>query len=240
MTQTNAEAPPRDWTRLALRLVLVAVALVAGFFLIRYLGGYVPVFKDWVKGLGPWMGPLVFMLGYIACVVALLPAVVLTGAAGVIFGLTGTLYVFAAATIGSILSFLIARHLARGAIEKRILGDPRFAAIDRAVGEQGFKITFLIRLSPVFPFVFVNYALGLTRVRLSQYALASFGMIPGSLLYVYGGAVLGEVAAAAGGAKEAAGPWYYVVLALGFAATLAVTVIVTRIATRALREATGQ
>ena len=239
MTQTEAEPQPRDWTRLLLRVALVAVALVAGFFLIRFLGGYLPVFRDWVKGLGPWIGPMVFILGYVVAVVALLPAVVLTVAAGVIFGLTGTLYVFIGATLGSILAFLISRHFARRVIEKRIQGDARFAAIDRAVGEEGFKIAFLIRLSPVFPFVFVNYALGLTRVRLAHYALASFGILPGSLLYVYGGTVAGEVAAAAGGAK-AGGPWYYATLALGFAATLAVTVIVTRIATRALREATGQ
>ncbi len=244
MTQGDAEprprdSTPRDWTRLLQRLAILAVVLVVGFFVVRFLGGYLPAFRDWVKDLGPFVGPLVFVLGYVVAVVALLPAVVLTVSAGVIFGLTGTVYVFLGATLGSILAFLVSRHLARGAIEKRIQGDPRFAAIDRAVGEEGFKITFLIRLSPVFPFVFVNYALGLTRVRLLHYALASFGILPGTLLYVYGGTVVGEVATASAGAR-AGGPWYYATLAVGFAATLAVTVVVTRIATRALREATGQ
>jgi uncharacterized membrane protein YdjX (TVP38/TMEM64 family) len=243
MTQTEAEPQPqpRDWKRLLLRLATGAAALVAGYLLLRYVGGYLTVFRDWVHGLGPWIGPLVFIVGYVVAVAALLPAVVLTLGAGAIFGLAGAVYVFVGATLGSVLAFLISRYFARSAIERRILGDPRFAAIDRAVGEQGFKITFLIRLSPVFPFVFVNYALGLTRVGLSQYALASFGMLPGTFLYVYFGAAGAELAAASGGAKagEAGEFWSYVLFAVGLAATLAVTVIVTRIATRALREATA-
>ena len=242
MTQTEAEPQPqpqpRDWPRTILRWALVATALVVGFLLLRYLGGYLPIFKDWVKGLGAW-GPLVFIVGYVFTVVALLPAVVLTLSAGGIFGLIGTFYVFVGAVLGSILAFLVSRHFARRAIEQRIQGDPRFAAIDRAVGAEGLKIVFLIRLSPVFPFVFVNYALGLTRVRLVDYALASFGMLPGTLLYVYTGKILGDVAVVAGGASVA-GPWYYALLGVGFAATLGVTVIITRIATRSLREATGQ
>jgi uncharacterized membrane protein YdjX (TVP38/TMEM64 family) len=241
MTQTGAEPQQRqarDWPRTIRRLALVAAALVGGFFLVRYLGGMLPLFSEWVKGLGPW-GPLVFILGYIVSVVAVLPAVVLTVSAGVIFGLIGTLYVWIGATIGSICSFLIARHFARRRIEPRIQSDPRFAAIDRAVAAEGFKIVFLMRLSPAFPFVFINYALGLTRVSLSQYALAAFGMIPGSLMYVYFGYVAGDVAAVTGGAV-AHGTEYYVLRGVGLLATVVVTVLVTRIAARALREAKVQ
>src|SRR5262245_12882056 len=213
MTQTGAEPQPqqRDWPRTILRLAVAAVVLVVGFFLIRYLGGKLPLFSEWVKGLGAW-GPLVFILGYIVAVVAVLPAVVLTVSAGVIFGLIGALYVWIGATIGSIFSFLISRNFARRRIEPRIQADPRFAAIDRAVAAEGFKIVFLMRLSPAFPFVFINYALGLTRVPLSQYALAAFGMIPGTLMYVYFGYIAGDVAAVTGGAV-AHGTEYYVLQA---------------------------
>ncbi len=122
----------------------------------------------------------------------------------------------------------------------RLEGNQRFAAIDRAVGEQGRKIVFLLRLSPVFPFNLLNYGLGLTRVRFPDYFAASIGMLPGTLLYVYYGKLLGDVAALAGGAAVEKDAGYYAVLALGLVATLAVTTLVTRIARRALREATGE
>ncbi len=203
-------------------------------------GAYVPAFAAWVDRLGAW-GPLVFILGYAVGVIALAPAVVFTLAAGAIFGLVrGTIYVFIAAIIGSIGAFLVARYFARGAIERRLADNPRFAAIDRAVGAQGLRIVFLLRLSPVFPFTLLNYALGLTRVRLADYALASFGMIPGTILYVYYGKIAGDIAALGAGRSAARGAAYYTLLVVGLAATLLVTALVTRIARRALREAAGE
>src|SRR5437660_81710 len=120
-----------------------------------------------------------------------------------------------------------------------IAANPRFAAIDRAVGAEGRKIVFLLRLSPVFPFNLLNYALGLTRVRFADYFLASAGMLPGTVLYVYSGKLLGDVTALAGGASVEKGAGYYAVVVLGLLATVAVTVVVTRTARRALGEATG-
>ena len=97
-----------------------------------------------------------------------------------------------------------------------------------------------IRLSPVFPFNLLNYALGLTRVRLADYVVASLGMLPGTLLYVYSGRVAGELATLAGGPAVSHGVGYYAVVGLGFAATAIVTILVTRVARRALAEATGE
>ena len=110
------------------------------------------------------------------------------------------LYVLVAATLGACAAFLVSRHLARALVERRLDSNPRFAAIDRAVGEQGRKIVFLLRLSPIFPFNMLNYGLGLTRVRFVDYLLACAGMLPGTLLYVYYGKLAGDVAALAGGA----------------------------------------
>ena len=221
------------------KIALGIGVLVALLYLGRSVGGYVPVFAEWVEGLGV-LGPVVFILGYAVAVVAFIPGSLLTLAAGAIFGLAeGTVYVLIAATLGSTLAFLIARHAARAAIERRIRGDERFAAIDRAVGAEGLKIVFLLRLSPVFPFNLLNYSLGLTQVRLVDYFVASIGMLPGSLLYVYTGKVAGDVAAIAGGqaGEKGAGDW--LVLVLGLVATAVVTVFVTRIARRALATATG-
>jgi uncharacterized membrane protein YdjX (TVP38/TMEM64 family) len=160
-----------------------------------------------------------------------------TMAAGAIFGLAkGTLLVFLGATLGSTFSFLVARYLARSAIEKRLAARPRFRAIDRAVARQGLKIVFLVRLSPVFPYNLLNYGLGLTRVKLLDYVLACFGMIPGTFLYVYYGKALGSLAAVAGGAAPERGPGDWALLGVGLAATVAVTAFVARIAQRALNE----
>jgi uncharacterized membrane protein YdjX (TVP38/TMEM64 family) len=221
------------------RIGLAAAGLVGLLLLGRYAGGYLPAFAAWVDSLGVW-GPIVFTIGYAAAVVGFVPGSILTLAAGAVFGLLkGTVTVFVAATVGASLAFLVSRHVARSAIEKRLAGNDRFAAIDRAVGAEGRKIVFLLRLSPVFPFNLLNYALGLTRVRFADYVVASFGMLPGTLLYVYYGKLAGDVAALAGGAVVEKNAGYYTVLLLGLVATVVVTTFVTRIARRALREATG-
>jgi len=221
------------------RIALIAVGALALILLGRQAGRYVPVFAQWVNGLGLW-GPVVFIIGYAAAAVAFVPGSLLTLAAGAIFGLAqGTVYVFIAATLGSSAAFLVSRYVARQAIERRLASNPRFAAIDRAVGAQGRKIVFLLRLSPVFPFNLLNYALGLTQVRFTDYVMASLGMLPGTLLYVYYGKLAGDVAALAGGAAPEKGAGYYAVLILGLVATIVVTTMVTRTARRALREATG-
>ncbi|HET8656065.1 MAG TPA: TVP38/TMEM64 family protein [Longimicrobiaceae bacterium] len=234
---TRAVGAGVGWRRVALvaAVVVVVAALVVGG---RRTGAYLPRFVGWVDGLGAW-GAAAFIVGYVVATVALLPGSVLTLVGGAVFGLTrGTVYVFVAATLGATLAFLIARHLARPWVERRVSADTRFRRLDEAISEQGFRIVLLLRLSPVLPFNLLNYALGVTRVRLRDYVLASIGMLPGTLLYVYAGSVAGEVAALAGGAGATHGTAYYALLVLGLAATLAVTVLLTRIARRALaREA---
>jgi len=221
------------------RLVLAALALVALLVAGRAAGAHFAAFATWVQGLGP-AGPLIFIAAYAAAVVAFVPGSILTLVAGAIFGLGwGTLYVLVAATLGASLAFLVARYVARGAVEQRLAGNPKLAAIDRAIGAEGRKIVLLLRLSPAFPFNVLNYALGLTRVRFGDYLIASLGMLPGTLLYVYSGKLAGDVASLAGGAAPARGPGYWALLAVGLAATLLVTLLITRTARRALDQATA-
>jgi len=221
------------------KIALVVLAVVALVVAGRAAGAHFAAFAAWVQGLGP-AGPLVFIAAYAAAVVAFVPGSILTLAAGAIFGLVpGTLYVLVAATLGSALAFLISRYVARSVVEKRLAGDPKLVAIDRAIGAEGRKIVLLLRLSPAFPFSVLNYALGLTRVRFTDYLLASIGMLPGTLLYVYSGKLAGDVAALASGATVAKGAGYYTLLGVGLVATLAVTLYVTRIARRALSQATA-
>jgi len=114
--------------------------------------------------------------------------------------------------------------------------NPKFAALDRAIGQNGFKMVFLSRLSPAFPFTLLNYLLGLTTVRASSYALANLlGMLPGTFLYVYIGATARE--ALAGGAADETGALQLALKIVGLPATFAVVFIVTRAARKAMAEA---
>lgn len=226
---------PSPWGRIAIAVIALAALFVLG----REAGGKIPEFSAWVASLGAW-GPAAFILGYALAVVAFVPGSLLTLAGGAIFGIAhGVAYVFVAATIGASAAFLVSRYVARDAIERRLAGNAKFAAIDRAIGAQGRKIVFLVRLSPVFPFNLLNYGLGLTQVRFVDYLVACLGMLPGTLLYVYYGKLAGDVAALAGGAAPDRGPEYYAVLILGLVATIVVTAIVTKTARRALADATG-
>lgn len=214
---------------------------VAGLLLVggRQLAGVIPAFAEAVRGLGV-LGPVVFILGYALGTVALVPGALLTLAAGAVFGVTwGTIYVAAGATMGMAGAFLISRHLARDAASRRLAGRPGLAAIDEAIGREGLKIVFLLRLSPAFPFSVMNYALGLTRVRFRDYLLASVGILPGTVLYTYAGRVAGDLAMIAAGDAPVDATGNLVLLGVGFAATILVTVVLTRTARRALATSTG-
>src|SRR5262249_24653219 len=144
-----------------------------------------------VHGLGP-IGPVLFILLYIVAVVAMIPGSWFTLAGGAVFGIVPAVtYGLVGATIGSTASFLLWRHAARDIVARRLEKMPRLAAIDRAVSARGWRIVFLLRLSPFAPFNFLNYALGLTTLSVRDFLIASFGMIPGALLYAYTGAVAG-------------------------------------------------
>lgn len=219
----------------ALAIVVVGALIVGG----RYLGAYVPRFTERVDALGAW-GPIVFCVGYVIAAVAFVPGSLLTLAAGAIFGLVkGTLVVLVGATLGSSAAFLVSRYAARQWVEKRLRGNSQFASIDRAIGQDGRRIAFLLRLSPVIPFNLLNYALGLTTIRFADFVVASVGMVPGTLLYVYYGKLAGDVASLTGGTASPRGTGYYVLLVLGLVATVVVTTIVTRLARRALAQATA-
>lgn len=185
---------------------------------------------DWIGGLGVW-GPVIFAAIYVLSAVLLVPGSVLALGAGAVFGLVrGTVIVSVASTLGATCAFLVGRYLAREAVARKIAAHPKFAAIDRAVAAEGWKIVLLTRLSPAFPYTLLNYAFGLTPVKLSHYVLASWiGMLPGTVMYVYGGTL---AQAAAGERTRSAGEW--ALYAVGLLATVAVTVFVTRLARRAL------
>jgi uncharacterized membrane protein YdjX (TVP38/TMEM64 family) len=225
----------RSTSRLVLALLVLSALILAG----QRLASVIPQFAVYVESLGPW-GPIMFIVGYVLATVALVPGSLLTLAAGALFGLTkGMAVAFLSATLGASAAFLLSRYVARDEVERRLGADQRFIAIDRAIREQGRTIVLLLRLSPIFPFNLLNYALGLTQVRYVDFLLASIGMLPGTLLYVYYGRVAGDVARLAAGIPLQPSAGSYVVLGIGLLATVTVTILVTRTARRALREAIG-
>ena len=224
----------RTWLK-----VTAIVSMVAALLWLRTLplADGLAVFNEAVQKLGP-AGLLVYALAYALATVFLLPGSLLTLAAGAAFGLLpGFGSVLVGATLGLALAFLVSRHLARRRVEDWIQSKPRFAAVDRAVAKEGWKIVFLTRLSPIFPFNFQNYAYGLTRIPFWHYTLASMvGILPGTFLYVYLGSVgRSGLEAAAGG--ERVETLRLVLQIVGLLATALVTFYITRIATKALKEA---
>jgi uncharacterized membrane protein YdjX (TVP38/TMEM64 family) len=189
--------------------------------------------------LGPW-APVLFVLAYIAAAVTLAPAFLLTFAAGAVFGLwRGTLLVYIGAVLGSSAVFAIASPLARSRLLRWLDRDPRVAAVRSAVVGEGVWVMFLLRLSPVVPFVLLNYALALSGVRYRDFLIASVGMFPAIVMYVYYGKVAGDVAKLAAGITPPRGPAYYVLLVVGLVATIVATTAVTRAARRAMKNASA-
>ena len=229
----DAQGGWKAWLNWKTGAVVLAIAalLAAGHFL--PVAAWFQRLNGWIGGMG-WAAPILFAAIYTVGTVAFVPGSVMTIAAGVVFGLWGIPVVSAGATVGAALAFLVARYLARDKIAGLAEKNERFQAIDKAVGEQGGKLIGLLRLSPVIPFNVSNYFYGLTKVEFWPYVLATWlGTLPGTCLYVYLGAA-GKVGL--GGGRHSHSPLEYILLGVGLLATIAVTVIVTRIARKALEK----
>jgi uncharacterized membrane protein YdjX (TVP38/TMEM64 family) len=238
MVPEKGTPAPRGRINTIVKVALLA-AIVVGLVLAAKYFNLQQGFRDalaWIEDAG-LIGPIVFFGLYVVACVFMLPGLILTMGAGAIFGVVnGLLLVSLSSTVGATAAFLVGRYLARETVARRVAGNATFSAMDEAVASEGWKIVGLTRLSPVFPFNLLNYAFGLTRVSIRDYVLASWiGMIPGSAMYVYLGSLAGslaELGATEGGRTRTAAEWG--LYAVGLIATVAVTVLITRIARRAL------
>jgi pyruvate/2-oxoglutarate dehydrogenase complex dihydrolipoamide dehydrogenase (E3) component/uncharacterized membrane protein YdjX (TVP38/TMEM64 family) len=211
-------------------LLLAAVAIAAVLFL--PVREWFMHFEAYVKSLGA-LGPVFVAAVYVLCTVALVPASAVTIGAGTLFGLqTGFIVVIIGSNIGALCSFLLARSFLRKKVAAWTATHAKFRALDQAIGRQGFKMVLLTRLAPVFPFVLLNYFLGLTAVRTGAYVLANLiGMLPAMFLLVYVGAATRDALA-----SQTADFYEQLFKYLGLAATVALLVVITRLARNALRE----
>jgi uncharacterized membrane protein YdjX (TVP38/TMEM64 family) len=211
-------------------LVVLALVLPVGWSLLP-VKHWVEAITGWIDSFGAW-SPVLFGLFYTVAVVLLAPAEPMSIAAGLVFGAWGFPVVLVAATIGAALAFLVSRHLFRARVKGFLRQRPKFAVVERAVSEAGWKIVILLRLSLVVPFNLQNYFFGATSIGFIPYVVATaVGIIPGSVLYVYLGALGWAVAVGEGSLIMKAG-----LFAVTLAATGAVAWIVTAKAKRMLQE----
>jgi uncharacterized membrane protein YdjX (TVP38/TMEM64 family) len=198
----------------------------------RYLRDFLEV----VRELGAW-GPLVLGSAYSAATLLLLPGSPFTLAAGFLLGpVLGSITSSLAGVVGAGLAFLIGRLFLRDQLQQQTENNEDFKNLDEAIAKNGFTIVLLSRLSPVFPFNISNYVLSLTNVRFASYLLATWlGMLPGTVLFVYVGSTLGSLTQIVAGDLEFE-TGHYVVLAAGILATIAATILMTRLAGAALEK----
>ena len=216
-------------------LIILLCVITAVGFLFLPVRQWLEALEIYIHSLGA-LGPVIFAIAYVATTVLFVPGSFMTIAGGGLFGLSiGFSVVFIAANVGALCAFLLARTYLRDKVAQWARAKPKFRSLDQAIGQHGFKMVFLTRLSPVFPFVLLNYLLGLTAVRTGAYVLANLlGMLPGTFLFVYIGAAARDALAG----KATSADFYQQILKyVGLAATFAVVVLVTRVARKALREA---
>jgi uncharacterized membrane protein YdjX (TVP38/TMEM64 family) len=196
-------------------------------------------FIHWAKGMGA-AGGAIYAVFYIVGTALFFPGLPLTLGAGFLYGaIIGTLVVSPASVAGATLAFLIARYVARDWVTRRLKKYPQAAAIDRAIEKNGFKAVVLLRLQPVLPFNILNYALGLTSIRLRDYMLASWiGMFPATVLYVYLGSIMNDISDLLRG-RPNSGIAGRLLLWGGLAAIVVLVWWLGRIAKKALREQMG-
>lgn len=177
----------------------------------------------------------VFILAYVVATVLIVPGTILTLGAGFAFGLpVGVVLVSVSSVLGAAAAFLVGRYFARDWVKGHIDRISRFQALDQATHTDGLVIVLLVRLSPLFPFNVTNYGFGLTAVRFRDYFFGSWiGMLPGTILYVYIGSLAQNFAEIAERGFET-GIAGRALLIGGFIATLVLTLLMTRRATRVL------
>ena len=225
----------RRWVKIIVRVV-IALAILGLIAILAIVGGhwFGPA-EAWIERQGIW-APVLFAGIFLLLVTCFIPEAVPSLTAGALFGLWwGWLFVIVVGFISAIVLFYLSRYVLRRPVERMMKKHPKFAAIDKATGQEGFKIMLLLRLAPI-AFSPLCYGLGATRVTFKAYFLALIGMLPGNFVTVYYGTAAKHVAKLASG-EEKGSTIYYVGLIVGLVAAIAAVAVVAHVARRALKNA---
>lgn len=224
---------------------LSRLAIVIGLLALILMLRTLPV-SEWLAGIESWVeaNPVAGRAGFVVLAivggVALTPGWIPMMLAGLLFGLAeGIFYGLLGITLGATAGMLVGRTLARSWVEKRIKGHEQLMALDDALDQQAFSIVALTRLALVIPFNILNYAYGLTRVRVPVYLLATaVGMLPVVAMYVYFGTLTQDIGKLLSGDAEA-GPGTWWLLGIALVAITLVVIVVKRTVARVLEQKTG-
>lgn len=226
--------PRHHWKRLAVQAVVVSVAIT-----VIVLGGValesdIPAIEQWIEDQGAWM-PVIFCAIFLVASLFCLPADIFVFSAGTLFGLW---WGFFCAALTEYLAMVAQYYLARGLLKSRmetfLVKHPKFAAIDRAVGDKGLKIAFLLRLGPV-PFSPLSYILGVSRIKFGTYMLASPGILLSLFAVSYYGMLAQHLTRLATG-QEHHSAIHYISMIFGAVVAMVTSVYVGRVARKALKE----
>jgi pyruvate/2-oxoglutarate dehydrogenase complex dihydrolipoamide dehydrogenase (E3) component/uncharacterized membrane protein YdjX (TVP38/TMEM64 family) len=234
----NRRIPEAAWVARFAVVAVVAVAILVAVWTLPVKSGLLALLETF-EHLGPW-GPAAVVFTYVVAAVLFVPGSILTLGSGFLFGIPlGFLTAWVGAGLGACAAFLVGRCVARDWVARKIAGNPRFTALDATIEKEGFKIVLLMRLSPILPFNFLNYALGLTKISFKDFSVASvIGMAPAEFLFIYIGSAARSLTEAAAGKAET-GLAGQALFWGGLVATALVTVFITRIARRTLESATS-
>ena len=237
MTRERPGILPSGWAGwrpvlFRIAVVLVVLALLVGLWTLLPVAELVAALQRHVAALGA-LGFGLFALFYVLFTLVIGPAALLSACAGLVWGpIVGLAAVLCSATLASVVAALVGRHLARARVQALVEKDRRLHAVMKAVAVGSWRIVMLLRLSPLLPFGVQNYLLAMTDVKLLPYTWATaLGILPSSALFVYLGSL--------GGNTSGAGPLRWVLLIMGLAATALVVFLVTRLAQKALDQATA-
>jgi uncharacterized membrane protein YdjX (TVP38/TMEM64 family) len=181
---------------------------------------------DYIQAMGP-LGMVYFILCFVALDVVSIPATPLVLSAGTLFGLPqGVALVLISGTLSACIAYAIGQTVLRSYVQDVFLRDnPKMARLDMAIGNDGFKVLFLLRLAPIFPLSLINYVYGASSIDFVSYFWGTLlGFAPCTIAYVYTGMVGQELLS--GDSQQ---PWY--IYAAGLAVLVAVFQQVTSVAT---------
>lgn len=226
------------YSKIALGIILPVGMIV--YVLVDYssLCSTFEVILDFLSYLGIW-GWLLFIGIFSVATCLLVPGIIMTVGAGFIYTrlygtcagiLIGTLLVFLGASLGSIIAMLLCRWLFREHMRNNIEKHPKMQIIDEWMGEKGFRVLFMLRLSPLLPYNIFNYLVGLTSISLKHYSLANLGLLPGIIAYVYIGSVVNNLAEAV--QNDFADSWFELTLVIVGAVIALISVVYITYSTR--------